>query len=155
MCCLRHREHYARNRTSLAGLEQDLLFFGPPYIRSLDKNEVRKQLKQCLQTDVFLRFTGRRLMHTFLALAPPFVFRNKPIRSHFPPFLAPHFVTKNTVWSTGPLAHPVARSLAPLTHSLVPHYSLHSRALLRSLPRLWNSEWLDGYLICVFLWSCP
>ena len=32
MCFLRHAEHHARNRTSLAGLEQDLLFFGPPYI---------------------------------------------------------------------------------------------------------------------------
>ena len=34
MCCLRHPEHHARNRTSLAGLEQDLLFFGPPYMMS-------------------------------------------------------------------------------------------------------------------------
>ena len=34
MCCLKHPEHHARNRTSLAGLEQDLLFFGPPYIMS-------------------------------------------------------------------------------------------------------------------------
>ena len=33
MCFLRHAEHHARNRTSLAGLEQDLLFFGPPYIK--------------------------------------------------------------------------------------------------------------------------
>ena len=32
MCFLRHAEHHARNRTSLAGVEQDLLFFGPPYI---------------------------------------------------------------------------------------------------------------------------
>ena len=31
MCFLRHAEHHARNRTSLAGLEQDLLFFGPPH----------------------------------------------------------------------------------------------------------------------------
>ena len=31
MCCLRHPEHHARNYTSLAGLEQNLLFFGPPY----------------------------------------------------------------------------------------------------------------------------
>ena len=34
MCCLRHAEHPARNRTSLAGLEQNLLFFGPPHIKS-------------------------------------------------------------------------------------------------------------------------
>ena len=34
MCCLRHAEHPARNRTSLAGLEQNLLFFGPPYIKT-------------------------------------------------------------------------------------------------------------------------
>ena len=34
MCFLRHAEHHARNRTSLAGLEQDLLFFGPPHIKS-------------------------------------------------------------------------------------------------------------------------
>ena len=35
MCFLRHAEHHARNRTSLAGLEQDLLFFGPPHTSSL------------------------------------------------------------------------------------------------------------------------
>ena len=29
---MRHAEHPARNRTSLAGLEQNLLFFGPPHI---------------------------------------------------------------------------------------------------------------------------
>ena len=32
MCYLRHAERHARDRTSLAGLEQNLLFFGPPYI---------------------------------------------------------------------------------------------------------------------------
>ena len=32
MCFLRYPEHHARNRTYLAGLEQDLLFFGPPYM---------------------------------------------------------------------------------------------------------------------------
>ena len=40
---------------------------------------------------------------------------------------------KNRDVSTGPLARPLARSLAPLTHSLAPHCSLHSRAPLRSL----------------------
>ena len=40
---------------------------------------------------------------------------------------------KNTDWSTGPLVRSLARSLAPLTHSLAPHYSLHSRAPLCSL----------------------
>ena len=37
--------------------------------------------------------------------------------------------------SSGPLARPFARSLAPLTRSLAPHYSLRSRASLRSLVR--------------------
>ena len=37
--------------------------------------------------------------------------------------------------STGPLARPFARSLAPLTRSLAPHYSLRLRAPLRSLGR--------------------
>ena len=37
--------------------------------------------------------------------------------------------------SNGPLAHPLARSLAPLTRSLAPHCSLRSRAPLRSLVR--------------------
>ena len=41
--------------------------------------------------------------------------------------------TKNPDVSTGPLARPFARSLAPLTRSLAPHCSLCSRALLRSL----------------------
>ena len=39
---------------------------------------------------------------------------------------------KNTDWSTGPLARPFARSLAPLTHSLAPDCS---RPPLRSLTR--------------------
>ena len=34
-------------------------------------------------------------------------------------------------WSTGSFAPPLARSLAPLTHSLAPHCSLRSRAPLR------------------------
>merc|ERR1712198_723910 len=37
--------------------------------------------------------------------------------------------------STGPIARPLASSLAPLTHSLVPHCSLRSRAPLRSFAR--------------------
>ena len=40
---------------------------------------------------------------------------------------------KNTDCSTGSLARRFARSLAPLNLSLAPHYSLRSRALLRSL----------------------
>ena len=40
---------------------------------------------------------------------------------------------KNTDWSTGPLARPFARSLAPLTHSLAPDCSLCLRPPLRSL----------------------
>ena len=43
---------------------------------------------------------------------------------------------KNQDVSTGPLACSFARSLAPLTHSLAPHYSLCSRAPLRSFVRL-------------------
>ena len=42
---------------------------------------------------------------------------------------------KNWDVSTGPLARPFARLVAPLTRSLTPHYSLRSRAPLRSLPR--------------------
>ena len=59
---------------------------------------------------------------------------------------------KNRDVSTGPLARPFARSLAPLTHSLAPDYSLRSRPPLRSLirslrslcslPRSWESEFL-------------
>ena len=40
---------------------------------------------------------------------------------------------KNTDCSTGPLARPFARSLAPLTRSLAPDCSLRSRPPLRSL----------------------
>ena len=43
-------------------------------------------------------------------------------------------ITKNTDWSTGPLARPFARSLTPLTRTFAPHYSLCLRAPLRSLP---------------------
>ena len=48
-------------------------------------------------------------------------------------------ITKTTDWSTGPLACPFACLLAPLTCSLVPHYSLRSRAPLRTLARLLTS----------------
>ena len=73
--------------------------------------------------------------------------------------------TKNPDCSTGPLARPFARSLAPLTRSLAPDCSLCSRpplrslvrslahfarSPLRSLPRLWDNERLDGYFFCVF-----
>ena len=54
---------------------------------------------------------------------------------------------KNRVVSTGPLAHPFARSLAPLTRSLA--------RSLRSLPSLWESELLDGYLFCVLFLFWP
>ena len=37
-------------------------------------------------------------------------------------------IIKNPDCSTGPLARPFARSLAPLTRSLAPHYSFRSRA---------------------------
>ena len=43
--------------------------------------------------------------------------------------------TENPDVSTGPLARPFARSLAPLTHSLAPYCSLRSRAPLRSFVR--------------------
>ena len=43
--------------------------------------------------------------------------------------------TKNPDQRTGPLACPFARSLAPLSRSLAPHYLLRSRAPLRSLSR--------------------
>ena len=39
--------------------------------------------------------------------------------------------TKTPDFSTGPLARPFARSLAPLTRSLAPHNSLRSRAVRR------------------------
>ena len=41
--------------------------------------------------------------------------------------------SKNRDVSTGPLARPFARSLAPLTRSLAPDCSLRSRPPLRSL----------------------
>ena len=69
-------------------------------------------------------------------------------------------ISKNTDWSTGSLACPYACSLAPLTRSLTPHYSLRSRAPLRSfactlayfahsLPR---GTVIDSYLFCVFFY---
>ena len=62
-------------------------------------------------------------------------------------------ITKSTDWSTGPLAHPFAHSLAPLTRSLAPHYSLFSRAPLRSLTSLTTSlvgKWMIGWLSNLF-----
>ena len=45
-------------------------------------------------------------------------------------------ITKNTDWSTRPLARPFTCSLATLTRLLAPHYLLRSHAPLRSLARL-------------------
>ena len=42
-------------------------------------------------------------------------------------------MTMKSTQSTGPSTRPLACSLAPHTHSLSPHYSLRSRAPLRSL----------------------
>ena len=42
-------------------------------------------------------------------------------------------VYNNPDWNTGPIAHPLARSLAPLTGLFAPHCSLCLDALLRSL----------------------
>ena len=59
MCCLRHPEHHERNGTSLAGLEQDLLFFGPPYICGLPLETVSMFYKR-FATRLFFA-AGQRL----------------------------------------------------------------------------------------------
>ena len=66
---------------------------------------------------------------------------------------------KNRDVSTGPLARPFACSLAPLTHSLAPDYSLRSRSLC-SLSRSWESEFLmfQNHLVLshsAFVVPCP
>ena len=56
--------------------------------------------------------------------------------------------TKNPNVSIGPLARPFARSLAPLTHSLVPHYSLRSRArFAHSFARGKVNDWMAIYSV--------
>ena len=87
----------------------------------------------------------RTLFDLFFSSFPPFNNASRPLWAR---------ITKNTDWSTGPLTHPFARLLAPPTHSLAPHYSLCSRAPLRSL-RSWDSDKLDSYLFCVFFYSSP
>ena len=70
------------------------------------------------------------------------------------------WITKNTDWSTGPLARPFANSLVSLTRSLTPDCSLRSRPPLRSLVRSltlltpslvgqWINRWL--FILCFFL----
>ena len=67
-------------------------------------------------------------------------------------------ITRNTDWSTGPLACPFARSLAPLTHLLAPHCLLCSHAplhsLICSLPR---GKVIDkmAFFFCVFFHFGP
>ena len=69
--------------------------------------------------------------------------------------------TKNSDCSTGPLAPPFAHSLAPLTSLLAPHYSLRSRASLRSLARSlahFAHSLARGTVIFLCLkmtWFCP
>ena len=70
-------------------------------------------------------------------------------------------LTKNTDWSTGPLARPFARSLAPLTHSLATDCSLRSRPPLRSLVRSLAhfahslSRGKMNFLCLKMTWFCP
>ena len=60
-------------------------------------------------------------------------------------------ITGNRDVNAGPLARPFAHLLAPLTHSLAPYYTLHSRTplgsfvrlLAHSLPSSWESESLN------------
>ena len=60
---------------------------------------------------------------------------------------------KTQIKGTGPLALPFTHLLAPLTHSLTAHYSLHLRAPLRSLVRSLThfthslmGQWMVGWL---------
>ena len=69
--------------------------------------------------------------------------------------------TKNTDWSTGPLARPFARTAHSFACSALLASLACSAALTRSLarslcspPRSWDSEWSNGYLFCVFFYSC-
>ena len=61
---------------------------------------------------------------------------------------------KNQNVSTGPLARPFARSLAPLTGSLALDCSLRSRPPLRSFPRSWESEFSMSQNDLVFAPQC-
>ena len=79
--------------------------------------------------------------------------------SFYPQITSPLWskIEKNTGVSTGPLAGALARTAhlfawSGLIASLAPSAGLtHSLARsLRSLPRSWDSEWLDGYYVCVF-----
>ena len=53
-------------------------------------------------------------------------------------------IVKNPDYSTGPLTHPFTCSLAPLTLSLAPHYSLCSRPILLSLTSLLAHSFICG-----------
>ena len=70
-----------------------------------------------------------------------------------PPFTVTQNVMKSGC-SIGPLAHPLPRSLTPLTLSLTPHCSPHLRAPLRSFARSLThslqSSWERGFrLECI------
>ena len=58
-------------------------------------------------------------------------------------------------WKTGPLAHPLARSLAPLTRLRAPHCSLRSRAPLGSLAHSLAPELVGQWNIFVQFSRCP
>ena len=80
--------------------------FSPIHAEAADG---RKSTPNCMKSDFLFRFP----FHRARAFTTPALWSRK---------------AKNTDCSTGPLAHPFTRSLAP-------HYSLRSRALLHSLVR--------------------
>ena len=78
-------------------------------------------------------------LYRTLSLKLEVVVAEKPLISEGTELLQPTPLwfrsAKNRDVSTGPLARPFAHSLAPLTRSLAPDCSLHSRPPLRSLVR--------------------
>ena len=78
---------------------------------------------------------SRIKIHFFLMT----LFRSSPSSYYGPDHLSdyvPNFYVSGFRFYTGPLTHPFARSLAPFTHSLAPHCSIHLCAPLRSFVRL-------------------
>ena len=117
---------------SLAKNYQNLLF---PSLRSREMRNRKLLMAMPLKTWIVMwqkrdAQTGQSLLQALQRTMPGLGMQIGPPQQVVPLWAR---TTKNTDWSTGPLARPFAPTLAPLTCSLALHYLLRSRAPLRSL----------------------
>ena len=163
---LPHLFYFLSNHLSLSVITPCPAILGPIYLFRPNRPSVLLSAQSSVRVcDLTIRVTYLWLLRISCASLSVYLlpYLNPICSPIYSPILSPILLwsktAKNTDRSTGPLACPFARSLSPLTRSLL-QTARFARALrcahsLLSLPRSWESELLDGYFICVFPYFRP